>query len=690
MELKVWVEGIQRVVCGITEQTTVQEVVIALAQATGRTGRYTLVEKWKDMEKLLPPSEHPIKVLEKWGEYASDVQFLLKRTGASTTSSDVENIKAPERNHYRQSLPPLAKNREKSEMLQGLKRKEPKRKSLTITGGTSQNYGDDSRDKRSQNSNGNNNRTQISTEDARPSRYDRSTSGSVPANVRKAAEKFSSNALNKDSGRRDKSRDRDGKSKSKHKSDKKTKEDDRKVSAKTPLMPPHTQGGRNNVSSATEALFPSETKSDVFAKSPIRKNADNQIKNVNIKSGGKVPLMPPTNKVLRNRNQSNSFDKPQASPSSPSSSENHSNNLSSSSMTPTPFSLPNENKLSNSSYRYGNSLPRSKKKSWSEANSSSVDDSKKQLNKETNRRSALMPPTQKQRAMTPNPQIHRDAYQNNSRHSYHPTSPVPMQSSKLSEQARAKEDFSKLVSEQQKHVEEQKDTISALDKQIQIIIDAMQQRDREIEAQITQLEEKNRSLEIEYESEYNVPEELSAEDAKESMTKRQMSNLQAKIDRSSADISACLRKKEDLTKAIAEESHLQRAKQQRVAENNKNIAMKSKKDIDHINWNLNSMKDEIERIQSQIVNREQDIDHKYSSLDLLNRELRQVNLQQFIRKTGSKVTVLPPETEESDTRAQSMRRMYESSPSLNVGGSRSPFSAAPPPPQAGNSEGVWV
>jgi len=35
MELKVWVDGIQRVVCGITDQTTVQEVVIALAQATG-------------------------------------------------------------------------------------------------------------------------------------------------------------------------------------------------------------------------------------------------------------------------------------------------------------------------------------------------------------------------------------------------------------------------------------------------------------------------------------------------------------------------------------------------------------------------------------------------------------------------------------------------------------------------------
>ena len=35
MELKVWVDGIQRVVCGVSEQTTCQEVVIALAKAIG-------------------------------------------------------------------------------------------------------------------------------------------------------------------------------------------------------------------------------------------------------------------------------------------------------------------------------------------------------------------------------------------------------------------------------------------------------------------------------------------------------------------------------------------------------------------------------------------------------------------------------------------------------------------------------
>ena len=84
-ELKVWVDGFQRVVCGINDKTTVQEVVIALAQATGQTGRYTLVERWRNSERLLPPSECPLGILNKWGQYAGDVQFVLRRSPDSKT-----------------------------------------------------------------------------------------------------------------------------------------------------------------------------------------------------------------------------------------------------------------------------------------------------------------------------------------------------------------------------------------------------------------------------------------------------------------------------------------------------------------------------------------------------------------------------------------------------------------------------
>ncbi|XP_022605123.1 ras association domain-containing protein 8 [Seriola dumerili] len=136
MELKVWVDGVQRIVCGVTEFTTCQEVVIALAQAIGRTGRYTLIEKWRETERHLAPNENPVVSLNKWGQYASDVQLILQRTGPSVSERPTSDGQArvPERGLYRQSLPPLAKLRP-SGTDRSLKRREPKRKSLTFTGG---------------------------------------------------------------------------------------------------------------------------------------------------------------------------------------------------------------------------------------------------------------------------------------------------------------------------------------------------------------------------------------------------------------------------------------------------------------------------------------------------------------------------------------------------------------------------
>lgn len=135
MELKVWVDGVQRVVCGVTEATTCQEVVIALAQAIGRTGRYTLVEKWRDTERHLAPNESPVASLNTWGQYAGDVQLILHRTGPSLTErppSEGPPLRGPERGLHRQSLPPLAKLRHPHDY--SLRRREPRRKSLTFTG----------------------------------------------------------------------------------------------------------------------------------------------------------------------------------------------------------------------------------------------------------------------------------------------------------------------------------------------------------------------------------------------------------------------------------------------------------------------------------------------------------------------------------------------------------------------------
>lgn len=102
----------------------------------GRTGRYTLIEKWRETERHLAPHENPVVSLNKWGQYASDVQLILQRTGPSVSERPTSDGQArlPERGYYRQSLPPLAKLRP-SGADRSLKRREPKRKSLTFTGG---------------------------------------------------------------------------------------------------------------------------------------------------------------------------------------------------------------------------------------------------------------------------------------------------------------------------------------------------------------------------------------------------------------------------------------------------------------------------------------------------------------------------------------------------------------------------
>lgn len=95
MELKVWVEGIQRIVCGVTDTTTCQDVVFALAHATGKSGRFTLIERWRNNERQLAPHENPLKILMKWGEYSNDVQFILQWNEGNKSLPNLSRIKSP-------------------------------------------------------------------------------------------------------------------------------------------------------------------------------------------------------------------------------------------------------------------------------------------------------------------------------------------------------------------------------------------------------------------------------------------------------------------------------------------------------------------------------------------------------------------------------------------------------------------
>ncbi|KAG7265518.1 hypothetical protein CRUP_006662 [Coryphaenoides rupestris] len=95
MELKVWVDGVVRVVCGLSEDTSCQDVVIALAQAIGfgvslvslvcgHCGDWCSFQRLRDSERQLLATDRPLESLAKLGQLGNEVQFFLRRTGPSS------------------------------------------------------------------------------------------------------------------------------------------------------------------------------------------------------------------------------------------------------------------------------------------------------------------------------------------------------------------------------------------------------------------------------------------------------------------------------------------------------------------------------------------------------------------------------------------------------------------------------
>uniref|UniRef100_A0A3B3ZSZ1 Ras-associating domain-containing protein n=1 Tax=Periophthalmus magnuspinnatus TaxID=409849 RepID=A0A3B3ZSZ1_9GOBI len=102
MELQVCVEGSLRVVCGGSLSTTCQEVVIALAQDLGQTGRYVLTLNLHGSERQLLKDECPLQELSNLGRESADALLILRRTGPSTSSLPTQKTKHRPRT---QSLP---------------------------------------------------------------------------------------------------------------------------------------------------------------------------------------------------------------------------------------------------------------------------------------------------------------------------------------------------------------------------------------------------------------------------------------------------------------------------------------------------------------------------------------------------------------------------------------------------------
>ncbi|XP_055335248.1 uncharacterized protein LOC129586204 [Paramacrobiotus metropolitanus] len=95
MEVKVWVEGLPKTICGISAATTCQDVVYALAHATGKRGRFVLFERWAKCEKPLAPSDRLWVLLEQKGEFRHDVQFILRKTDNSGSQSRASDSSSP-------------------------------------------------------------------------------------------------------------------------------------------------------------------------------------------------------------------------------------------------------------------------------------------------------------------------------------------------------------------------------------------------------------------------------------------------------------------------------------------------------------------------------------------------------------------------------------------------------------------
>ncbi|KHN86223.1 Ras association domain-containing protein 8 [Toxocara canis] len=99
MELKVNVDGVERSVSGLTETTTCAQIIYALAHATGQKGRFVLVEKYRNAERSLAPTDRPLEMLRKWDQHSQHVRFVLKHLEGSTPTCAAGDPKSSDAEH---------------------------------------------------------------------------------------------------------------------------------------------------------------------------------------------------------------------------------------------------------------------------------------------------------------------------------------------------------------------------------------------------------------------------------------------------------------------------------------------------------------------------------------------------------------------------------------------------------------
>lgn len=88
MDLKVYVEGVLREVCGVTDNTTCEEIIVKLAQAANLPGFYILVAVYRSHEDTLSADERMGHFFQRIKDKPDNVRFVLRRLEAPSPRPD--------------------------------------------------------------------------------------------------------------------------------------------------------------------------------------------------------------------------------------------------------------------------------------------------------------------------------------------------------------------------------------------------------------------------------------------------------------------------------------------------------------------------------------------------------------------------------------------------------------------------
>jgi hypothetical protein len=78
MDFRVYVDGIPRIICDLNDQTTIHDIIIALAQYKNQPGRYSLFERRSDgQERTLSPNQFAYELQQDF-----DTIYILRQNSS--------------------------------------------------------------------------------------------------------------------------------------------------------------------------------------------------------------------------------------------------------------------------------------------------------------------------------------------------------------------------------------------------------------------------------------------------------------------------------------------------------------------------------------------------------------------------------------------------------------------------------